>query len=146
MTLTEPTFTVSEVAEATGLTAHTLRYYEKEGLIAPVDRGDSSGHRTYRKEDLRAIEFLKRLRATGMPIALMRRYVSLVRAGDHTTDERREILTAHRDEVLARMAEMQEHLEAIEYKLSDAYGVSKHGPIGAAPHNGTDHDHATGGT
>jgi DNA-binding transcriptional MerR regulator len=121
MTATDPIFTVSEMAEATGLTAHTLRYYEREGLIAPVERSDSSGHRTYGPEDLRAIEFLKRLRATGMPIALMRRYMSLVRQGDATFAERRAILVAHRDAVRTQIAEMQQHLEVIDYKIANHY-------------------------
>jgi DNA-binding transcriptional MerR regulator len=77
--------TIGEVAERTGLTRHTLRYYERDGLMLGVDRG-GSGHRRYSERDLGWIELITKLRATGMPIREVRRYAELVRAG-HGNDD-----------------------------------------------------------
>ncbi len=85
MTSTE--LTIAEVAERTGLTRHTLRYYERDGLMLGVGRV-GSGHRRYSERDLGWIELITKLRATGMPIREVRRYAELVRAGDGNEDER----------------------------------------------------------
>jgi DNA-binding transcriptional MerR regulator len=111
--------TISEAAQASGLTAHTLRYYERAGLLDPVDRG-ASGHRRYDEADLARIAFLSRLRSTGMPIRQVREYAQLLRAGPGNEAERLALLEAHRDTVRARMAEMERHLELIDYKI-DVY-------------------------
>jgi len=108
--------TVREAAEATGLGEHTLRYYERIGLLDPVGRA-SNGHRRYAAEDLAWIEFLNRLRATGMPIRAMRRYADLRRAGPATAPERREMLEAHGRAVRARMEELGRNLVVIEAKV-----------------------------
>lgn len=108
--------TIQQVAEQTGLSAHTLRYYERIGLIASVDRANN-GHRRYTDNDLGWIEFLKCLRATGMPIAGMTRYADLQRVGDGTIADRLALLKAHRDAVLAEIAALQENLAVIEYKI-----------------------------
>jgi DNA-binding transcriptional MerR regulator len=109
--------TIAEVAERTGLTADTLRYYEKDDLmLRPVPR-DTSGHRRYEEQDLTWIRLIGKLRSTGMPIRDVRRYADLVRAGDGNEDERLDLLRAHRQVVLARLAEVQEHLGAIDYKI-----------------------------
>ena len=108
---------IAEAAERTGLTAHTLRYYERDGLmLAPVDRS-ATGHRRYTERDLTWIELITRLRATGMPIRDVRRYADLVRAGDGNEEERLELLREHRRLVLAQLAEVQEHLGAIDRKI-----------------------------
>ena len=93
---TERTLSIAEVAHSSGLSAHTLRYYERTGLLEPVIR-DGSGHRRYREVDLERISFLTRLRATGMPIREVRRYAELMKAGEATNDERLALLEAHRD-------------------------------------------------
>ena len=111
--------TVQEVAERTGLSAHTLRYYEKAGLLPRVGRDDSSGHRRYAEGDLRFIEFLKRLRATGMPICRMQEYVALVRAGEATLAERRDMLIGHGEAVRERIADLQASLAVIEWKVEN---------------------------
>jgi DNA-binding transcriptional MerR regulator len=111
--------TISEAAEASGLTAHTLRYYERAGLLDPIDRG-SSGHRRYDDGDLARIAFLTKLRATGMPIRQVREYAQLLRAGEGNERERLALLEAHRDAVRERMAEMERHLELIDFKI-DTY-------------------------
>ena len=109
--------TIAEAAERSGLTKDTLRYYEKDGLmLAPVDRS-ATGHRRYTERDLTWIELVTRLRATGMPIRDVRRYADLVRAGDGNEEERLELLREHRRLVLAQLAEVQEHLGAIDRKI-----------------------------
>jgi DNA-binding transcriptional MerR regulator len=108
--------TIADAAEASGLTAHTLRYYERAGLLRPVERA-GSGHRRYSDGDLSWIDFLTKLRSTGMPIRQMRRYAELVWAGDHTEPERLALLEAHRDQVHARLIETQNCLKKIDYKI-----------------------------
>ena len=79
--MTSAELTIAEVAERTGLTRHTLRYYERDGLMLGVDRA-GSGHRRYSERDLGWIELITKLRATGMPIREVRRYAELVRDGE----------------------------------------------------------------
>jgi DNA-binding transcriptional MerR regulator len=108
---------IAEAAEVTGLTTHTLRYYERDGLLLDaVDRA-SSGHRRYSEEDLGWIRMITRLRSTGMPIREVRLYADLVRAGDGNEAERLELLVAHRDRVRQQLAEVAAHLDAIEHKI-----------------------------
>ena len=117
--MTEPTpgLTIAETAERTGLTTHTLRYYERDGLmLGEVDRS-ASGHRRYTEHDLGWVEMITRLRSTGMPIREVRAYAALVRAGDGHWEERLDLLRAHRVRVLAQLAEVTEHLGAIDRKI-----------------------------
>jgi DNA-binding transcriptional MerR regulator len=108
---------IAAAAELTGLTADTLRYYERDGLmLRPIARG-SSGHRQYAAGDIEWIRLITKLRSTGMPIRDVRRYRDLVRAGNGNEAERLELLQAHRRVVLARLAEVQDHLGAIDYKI-----------------------------
>lgn len=108
--------TIAEVAERTGLTRHTLRYYERDGLMLDVDRA-GSGHRRYSERDLGWIELITKLRATGMPIREVRRYAELVRAGDGNEDERLALLRAHRERVRAQLDTMAAYLDAIDVKI-----------------------------
>jgi DNA-binding transcriptional MerR regulator len=111
---------IAEAARRSGVSVHTLRYYERAGLVvSPVDR-TSGGRRRYRHIDLRWIKICTKLRATGMPIKSIRRYAELVAAGPGNEQERLELLEAHRAEVLARLAELQENLEVIDHKI-DVY-------------------------
>lgn len=112
----EKTLTIQEVAAETGLSEHTLRYYEKIGLINPVGRA-ANGHRRYTVNDVGWIAFLNRLRMTGMPITQMQQYAELQRQGDSTIGARLELLRAHREAVLAQLAELNENLAVIEYKI-----------------------------
>jgi len=108
---------IAEAAEQTGLTAHTLRYYERDGLmLRAVDRS-ATGHRRYDEADLTWINLLTCLRGTGMPISEVRRYAALVRAGDGNETERLDLLREHRRRVLAQLAEVQDHLGAIDRKI-----------------------------
>ncbi|HEX2895716.1 MAG TPA: MerR family transcriptional regulator [Marmoricola sp.] len=109
--------TIAEAAARSGLTAHTLRYYERDGLmLGAVDRA-VSGHRRYSEHDLTWIEMITRLRSTGMPIRDVRRYAELVRAGAGNEAERLELLEAHRERVEAQLREVTAHLRAIDHKI-----------------------------
>jgi DNA-binding transcriptional MerR regulator len=111
---------IAEAARWTGVSAHTLRYYERAGLVvSPVDR-TFSGRRRYHKLDLAWIKICTKLRATGMPIKGIRRYAELVAAGPGNEDERLELLESHRSEVVTRLAEIQENLRLIDHKI-DVY-------------------------
>ncbi len=110
-------YSIQEVSEKTGLTAHTLRYYEKEGLIAGVER-TPGGFRQYGDEDLERLGLIRCLKNTGMSIKEISRFVELTREGDDTLEERVALLRAHRDRVLERMAEMQQHLDKVNWKLN----------------------------
>jgi DNA-binding transcriptional MerR regulator len=108
---------IAETARRTGVSVHTLRYYERAGLVVtPVDRTDG-GWRRYQQLDLDWIKVCTRLRATGMPIRAIRRYAQLVSAGHGNEQERLALLEAHRADVTARLAALQENLELIDHKI-----------------------------
>jgi DNA-binding transcriptional MerR regulator len=109
--------TIREVAEQTGLTAHTLRYYERIGLMAPVSRAHS-GHRRYDADDLRWVELLKRLHESGMTIRRMQEFARLARGGATTVPARRALLDAHRLEVEAEVARLQATLATVRKKIA----------------------------
>jgi DNA-binding transcriptional MerR regulator len=118
MTPPELALSISEVAERTGLSVHTLRYYERAGLmLAPIRRAASS-HRAYSARDVTWISFLTKLRSTALPIVKVREYADLARRGDATRADRLELLQRHRITVSAQLAEMQASLAAIDYKIS----------------------------
>ncbi|MFV0136220.1 MerR family transcriptional regulator [Streptomyces sp. HMX87] len=110
-------YTISEVAALTGLTTHTLRWYERIGLMPHIDRSHT-GQRRYRNRDLDWLDLVGKLRLTGMPVADMVRYAELVREGDHTYPERFELLKATRQDVLARITELQGTLAVLDRKLT----------------------------
>jgi DNA-binding transcriptional MerR regulator len=116
------TYSIDEVAEQTGLTPHTLRYYERIGLLEPVPRA-VSGHRRYTASDLGWVRFVVMLRQTGMSIADSLRFMELTRAGDHTVPERVRVLRAHRDDLVAQLAVLQQHLGAINRKIDIYEGL-----------------------
>ncbi|WP_405730974.1 MerR family transcriptional regulator [Streptomyces sp. NBC_01537] len=109
-------YTISEVAEVTGLTAHTLRWYERIGLMPHVDRSHT-GQRRFTNRDLDWLGFVGKLRLTGMPVADMVRYAELVRLGDQTYDDRRALLEGTRTDVLRRIAELQDTLAVLDHKI-----------------------------
>lgn len=112
----ETELTIQQVAALTGLSMHTLRYYERIGLLDPVNRA-SNGHRRYSAGDIAWIEFLIRLRATGMSICRMQQFADLRRQGSATFGERRALLEAHYLDVQNRLQELHHHLAAIEEKM-----------------------------
>jgi DNA-binding transcriptional MerR regulator len=109
--------TIADAARASGLSVHTLRYYERAGLIGGVDRA-SSGHRRYSEADMAWIETIRCLRATGMPIARIHRYAALVRSGAGNERERLALLEEHRAAVRAQLAEVRGHLAFVERKIA----------------------------
>jgi DNA-binding transcriptional MerR regulator len=109
--------TIADAARVSGLSAHALRYYERAGLLDPVDRNEG-GHRRYREEDLDLIRFLSKLRTTGMPIREVRRYTELMRQDESTNEERLALLEAHRETVLERLEETARNLDQIEWKIN----------------------------
>ncbi|MBW0116098.1 MerR family transcriptional regulator [Pseudonocardia abyssalis] len=117
------TLSIAETAERTGVTAHTLRYYERIGLIT-VGR-DASGYRAYSAADFGRVVFLNRLRMTGMPIRELQRYVALAEDGPVTEPERLEMLVAHRESVLAQLAELQFALDTVDFKIATYGGTCR---------------------
>lgn len=113
----EQAYTIAEAAELTGLTAHTLRYYERDGLLLAPPARSSAGIRRYGDVDLTWITMITRLRATGMPIRTVRAYAELCRQGDGNEQERLALLLAHRDRVLEDLARVTDHLGAINRKI-----------------------------
>ena len=116
-TLNAPDLTIAEAAERAGISAHTIRYYERAGLLAPIERTDS-GHRRFAAEDIEWIVVITKLRATGMSIRRIREYAELVREGDGNELERLALLESHREEVLRRLDEVQQNLELVDYKIA----------------------------
>jgi DNA-binding transcriptional MerR regulator len=108
--------TIQEVTHKTGLSEYTLRYYERIGLIENVDRA-VNGHRRYTDSDIGWIELLKCLRATGMPVAQMKQFADLTRAGEHNIDERLALLEAHRCAVLQQIDALKRDLAKVEHKI-----------------------------
>ncbi|KUL34211.1 MerR family transcriptional regulator [Streptomyces sp. NRRL F-4489] len=109
-------YTISEVAEHTGLSAHTLRWYERIGLMPHVDR-THTGQRRFTNRDLDWLDLVSKLRLTGMPVADMVRYAELVREGESTFAERERLLTEHREDVRRRIAELRSTLDVLDYKI-----------------------------
>ena len=108
--------TVQQAAERTGLSEHTLRYYERVGLLLPVDRAPN-GHRRYAPDHLRLLQFLIKLRATGMPIERMKEYAALIRAGGGNEGERLRLLLEHKGHVLADIQALMDNLAVIDMKI-----------------------------
>jgi DNA-binding transcriptional MerR regulator len=108
--------TVKEVAAKTGLSVHTLRYYEQMGIIHPVERAGNQ-HRVYSLKDLEWIAFLVRLRSTGMPVREMALYAQMVREGDVTLTARRQLMEKHRETIRGQIQELETHLQLIEKKV-----------------------------
>jgi len=115
-TITDAGLTIAEAAARAGVSGHTLRYYERIGLVAPIER-NGSGHRRFSAEDIELIIVCRRLRATGMPIRRIREYMELVRDGDGNEAQRLALLEAHREDVRERLAEVSSTLELIDDKI-----------------------------
>jgi DNA-binding transcriptional MerR regulator len=112
----EQTLTIQQASQVTGLTAHTLRYYERIALLTPVGRA-TNGHRRYGKQDVERITFLNYLRLTGMPLEQMKTYTALLNQGAAGLPQRITLLQTHRNTVSRQMEELCKSLAVIEYKL-----------------------------
>lgn len=108
--------TIGEVAQQTGLSIHTLRYYDELGLLPHVSRADN-GHRVFAEDVLGWINIIKCLRATQMPLAELQRFTVLAHQDIDTITQQRELLEAHRQEVRQRMAEVEAAIALIDHKI-----------------------------
>ena len=108
--------TISEVSQKYGLPADTLRYYEKVGLIPPVNRKES-GVRDYTKTDCGWVEFIKCMRGAGLSIETLIEYVSLFRRGNRTLQKRKQLLIKERDALQQRVEQMQQTLSRLNHKI-----------------------------
>ncbi|THB70676.1 MAG: MerR family transcriptional regulator [Desulfovibrio sp.] len=109
--------TISEAAQHLGVSAHTLRYYEKIGLIRHVER--AGGRRVYTSQDMAWLEFIMRLKVTAMPLARIKKIADLRYQGDATMDERKAMLLSHRENLKAEIVKLQGHLHALDRKIDD---------------------------
>lgn len=109
-------YTISQVAEKFNLTAHTIRYYDKEGLLPFVDRS-KAGNREFSNSDLDWLRLICCLKNTGMPIKQIKQYIEWCLQGDDTLEIRRQMFIDHRKEVLRQMNDLKENLKTIDYKL-----------------------------
>jgi DNA-binding transcriptional MerR regulator len=107
---------IAEVSERYAISTDTLRYYERIGLIPPVQR-NVSGIRDYCELDLRRVEFIKCMRSAGLPVEVLIEYIALVQQGDKTIEARKEILIEQRDLLANRMKEMQKTLDLLNHKI-----------------------------
>lgn len=110
-------YSIAEVAEKTNLTPHTLRYYEKEGLLPFVDRSDT-GNRDFKDKDMEWLELICCLKNTGMSIKQIKEVITLCLKGDDTLEIRREIFIRHREEVLSQIEELHKNLDKINCKIN----------------------------
>lgn len=110
--------TIAEVSKMYDLTADTLRYYEKIGLMDQVSK-DASGKRDYQEHDLRRVNFLKCMRTAGLSIELLKRYVDLYHQGEYTIPQRKQLLIDQQDILEKKMAEMQQTLDYLKHKIEN---------------------------
>lgn len=108
-------YSISQVAQRFGVEPHTLRFYEKEGIIHPGRT--KNGIRVYSQENVAQLEMAMCLKSTGMPLKEIKRYFDLVEQGDATLEERLHIFTDHHQRVLQQIEELQHYLEKIEWKI-----------------------------
>ena len=109
--------TIADAALRTGVSVHTLRYYERAGMVITDVNRTQGGRRRYHQVDLDWILVCTRLRATGMPIKAIRRYAELVAAGHGNEEERLALMEDHRSDVLAKITELQDNLKLIDHKI-----------------------------
>jgi len=109
--------TIQQTAKKTNISSHTLRYYERIGLILDINRAPN-GHRRYVDADIEWIAFLKQLKATGMPLTLMQEFAELRRQGDQTAKQRRAMLESHRKAILQQMQMLNDCLSMVDYKIN----------------------------
>ena len=108
---------ISEVSNQCGVSPHTLRYYEPIGLLSPVSR-NNGGIRDYSELDVQRVEFIKCMRNAGLTIEVLLEYFNLLQQGDQTMEARKQILVEQRDQLMLKLAEMQQTLDLLNYKIS----------------------------
>ena len=116
--VTNATLTIGEVSSLTGLSAHTLRFYEREGLFVEPVRRNAAGRRVFGEQEVNWLRVCAKLRSSGMALPDIRRYAELVRQGEGTEAERFEILRGHEAKVTQQLADLQEALDVIRFKVA----------------------------
>lgn len=117
-------YTIKQAAEKMHLTAYTLRYYEKEGLLPYVER-DSAGNRLFTDNDMERLGLICCLKNTGMPIRQIKKFIQWSIEGDNTLESRMHMLLDHRKDVLRQMEELNHNLEKINHKIEYYSGCCK---------------------
>ncbi len=117
--------TIAEASATTGVTIDTLRYYERAGVLPDIARTEG-GQRVYTEDDLGWVVFVRRLRATGMPMRRIADYAAMVRAGEGTVGERRQLLAEHRETVASAIEELTTALTVLDDKIAH-YVAVEHG-------------------
>lgn len=110
-------YTMKEVVQKTGITPHTLRFYEKEGVLPAVDR-DANGIRKFSDHYIDCVETVQALRSTGLPLAEIKQYVELYKCGDRTLPLRKTMLVDQKNKVEEQIARLMKTLEKLNYKLA----------------------------
>ncbi|WP_067865990.1 MerR family transcriptional regulator [Neptuniibacter marinus] len=116
---------INKFSEITEMSPYTIRYYEKIGLLRGVSR-NASGHRWFTEKDIIWVNFIKRLKDTGMPLEEIKKYASLRELGAQTVKERQELLEKHQENLIKHIRQQNEHLKALNTKI-DLY---KSGEVG----------------
>jgi DNA-binding transcriptional MerR regulator len=119
-------YTISQVAKKFGLTAHTLRYYDKEGLFPFIERTDS-GTRRFKEEDFGAISLIFCLKDTGLPIKQIRQFLDWCQQGDKTIEKRLNLFLQQKKNVEKQIAVLKKHQEKLKYKVWYYKTAKKHG-------------------
>jgi len=115
--VTSNVLTIGQLAQLSGLTTHTIRYYESAGVLKPSIRA-ANGHRRYQQSDVLWIEFVLKLKLAGMPLEQIRQYADLRAQGEATLQQRMSMLKLHRDRLAARMAELSACSQVLDDKIS----------------------------
>ncbi|TDE28639.1 MerR family transcriptional regulator [Nonomuraea mesophila] len=132
------TLSIGEVSALTGLTAHTLRFYEQEGLFVEPVRRNAAGRRVFTDQEVGWLQVCAKLRSSGMPLPDIRRYAELVREGPGTETERFDILRRHEARVQQQVADLQEALGVIQQKVALYAGHLAAGSAGTLWRDGPD--------
>ncbi|MGX1195966.1 MerR family transcriptional regulator [Metabacillus sp. SLBN-84] len=109
-------FTIKEASEKVGMSSHTIRFYEKQGLL-PLLKRDETGYRSFSDHDIEWLDFISCLRKTDIPITELKKIMDLTLEGNHTIQERKAILLAHREAMLEKQRELDLAFKKIEKKL-----------------------------
>lgn len=110
-------YSIKEVSKLTGISAHTIRYYEKEGILPPIDRTEN-GVRVFSDENLFWLDLVICLKKTNMSIKDIKKIISLSLVGDSTVDERKDILINHKKEILSQIEVLKESVNKIDKKIA----------------------------
>lgn len=115
---------IKEVSDVTGLSADTIRYYERIGLVPKIER-KSSGVRDFSENDVAILEFIRCFRGAGMSIERLIEYMGLVQAGDNTVKARIVLLKEEQEELRSRLVEIQKALDRLDYKIENYQTILK---------------------